>query len=120
MTALNHTLESELVVICADTLRTNPSKQPNGFASKVLPLPHLHGGVVCGRGSLDLLLSWYVFIQRGGDRDRHAPVRPSDHWPTAEALAGSLRRRARDFVDLPLRARRFGWATPWVAVFSET
>jgi hypothetical protein len=33
-----------------------------GILTKVLPLPHLHG-VVCGTGSLNLVLDWFTFIQ---------------------------------------------------------
>src|SRR5918994_4893799 len=123
MTALNYTLEPELVVICADTLRTNPSKQPNGLASKVLPLPHLHG-VVCGRGSLDLLLSWYVFIQteviamdmRQLDQVTTGPLRKLwlDHCGDGPATS-SIFHFGLDSSDGRLRGWRYSSETEFVS-----
>ena len=65
MTAFNYIIEPDRIVVSTDTLRSSGDGEPDGFASKILPLPHLHG-VVCGTGSLDLLIDWYAFVQRRG------------------------------------------------------
>jgi hypothetical protein len=63
LTALNYILARDRIVVSTDTLRSSGEGEPHGFVSKILPLPHLHG-VVCGTGSLDLLVDWYAFVQR--------------------------------------------------------
>ena len=62
LSALNFIIQPELIVVSTDTLRSS-SEGPHGFSSKILALPHLHG-VMCGTGSLDLLVDWHAFVQR--------------------------------------------------------
>ncbi len=62
VTAFNYFLHPQVVLVSMDTLRSDPGRAIHGFSSKVFPLPHLHG-VLCGTGSLDLVLEWFRFIQ---------------------------------------------------------
>lgn len=56
MTALNFFLSKAGVSVVADTLVT-ANAEPAYFTSKVFPVPHWNG-LICGRGSLGLILDW--------------------------------------------------------------
>ena len=63
MTALNFALEADRVIIFMDTLALRmDNKKPVKYASKIFPLPHLRG-VLCGTGSLNTIMDWFVYIQ---------------------------------------------------------
>jgi len=104
MTALNFRLRPTMVFISMDTLASKPGGECLGFSSKVLPLPHLHG-VVCGTGSLNLVLDWFTFIQTRvsasdmRDLDDVAP----HHLPILAEKAECS--NIESFHDLPLRTR---------------
>lgn len=63
MTALNFYLSKEAVCVVADTLVTDV-EQPAFFTTKVFPVPHLNG-LLCGRGSLGLMLDWLTHLSGG-------------------------------------------------------
>ena len=63
MSGLVFVLEPERVLVAMDTLATNGlDGLPSHYASKLLPLPHLLG-VICGTGSMQLALQWYLDVQ---------------------------------------------------------
>lgn len=63
MTVLNYLLCADSVIITTDTLTLTIEKTPHKYATKVFPLPHLKG-VICGTGSLDIILEWFLFVQK--------------------------------------------------------
>ena len=63
MTGLVFLLEPDSVALAMDSLSlSGDDKTPLKFCSKILPVPHL-SGVVCGTGSLRLVLEWYADLQ---------------------------------------------------------
>jgi len=63
VSALDFVLSPKEVIIATDTLsRTKDGKSLN-FVSKIFPLPHLKS-VICGTGSLNLMVDWFSFVQR--------------------------------------------------------
>lgn len=63
MTALLYFLRPEQVLIAMDSLVTEPNTAaPRSFVTKILPVPHL-SGVICGTGTLQVLLDWFSFVQ---------------------------------------------------------
>lgn len=64
MTAFNFLLEEKRVCIAMDTLMLRANKKtPFKYISKIFMIPHLNG-VICGTGSADFVLKWYLFVQR--------------------------------------------------------
>lgn len=62
MTAFNFILNPDYVLVFMDSLSLKTNKEPLKYASKIFPLPHLNG-VLCGTGSLNTIIDWYVYIQ---------------------------------------------------------
>lgn len=63
MTALNFSLNKDVVGITMDTLCSDPNdKSPLLFTSKIYPLPHLDG-VLCGTGIGLFVLKWFQIIE---------------------------------------------------------
>ena len=64
MTALLYLLEKNKVCIAMDSLSIDgQTKEPFKFVTKIFLLPHLKG-VICGTGSLDIILDWHFYIQK--------------------------------------------------------
>ena len=79
MTAFNYILGADSVVIFMDTLALRMDKTPLKYASKIFPLPHLRG-VLCGTGSLNTIMDWYVYVQGqiiGNTMDTPNKIAPS-------------------------------------------
>lgn len=57
MTVLNFALMEDGVYVVADTLVTTSDFRAAFFTSKVHPVPHMNG-LICGTGSLGLILGW--------------------------------------------------------------
>lgn len=49
-------------MIFMDTLALRTDKKPLKYSSKIFPLPHLRG-VLCGTGSFNTIMDWFVYIQ---------------------------------------------------------
>jgi hypothetical protein len=64
MTVINFALLPDGVYVVADTLVTNDRFEPGFFTSKVHPAPHLNG-LICGTGSLGLILDWSRIVLGG-------------------------------------------------------
>lgn len=62
MSSLIYRLIDNQVCIAADTLLSNDRHEPFKYVTKILLLPNIRG-VLCGTGSGDLLLRWYLQIQ---------------------------------------------------------
>ncbi|MGK2887247.1 MAG: hypothetical protein ACSLE8_21165 [Rhodococcus sp. (in: high G+C Gram-positive bacteria)] len=62
MTALIYLIQDDQVCIAADTL-VHENHAPRSYVTKILTLPHLRGAIA-GTGSCELLLQWYVTLQR--------------------------------------------------------
>ena len=63
-TALNALVRSDLITVVTDTLAVDiNARTPTKFSSKVLFLPHLQG-VICGTGSLNLLVDWFRIVEQ--------------------------------------------------------
>jgi len=62
MTALNFILAEDQVIISMDSLSSNENANPFKYTTKIFPLPHINT-VVCGTGSLQLVLKWFCYIQ---------------------------------------------------------
>jgi hypothetical protein len=66
MTALHYILTDEELIVAMDSLGLETT--PDGdrcelkFVTKVFPLPHLRA-LLCGTGSLELVLRWFLTIQ---------------------------------------------------------
>ncbi len=64
MTSLIYYYEPQVVFIAMDTLAMTQAKKPFIYMVKFYPLPHLQG-VVCGTGSGQFVLDWFVKINSG-------------------------------------------------------
>jgi len=63
MSALDFILTEKSIIVATDTLTRDVDGGVFTFVTKVFPLPHLKS-VICGTGSLDLLIDWFVFVQK--------------------------------------------------------
>lgn len=62
MSSLNFLLQSDLVMVCTDTLALSAdSHLPSHFQSKAFPVLHLDG-VLCGTGIGQFVVSWYSIV----------------------------------------------------------
>ncbi len=71
MSALIYVLQDHQVCVAADTLM-HDGHEPVRFVTKILVLPHLRGAIA-GTGLFELILQWYVTLQRDA-------VIPDLHW----------------------------------------
>lgn len=63
MSALNAILTKDSVILAMDTQVTEQGTgRPIKTVTKFLPLPHMNC-IVCGTGSLELILKWFSFIE---------------------------------------------------------
>ncbi len=62
MSLLNFILNPKGIIIFTDTIALSKG-QPFKYVTKIFPLPHIKT-IVCGTGDLDLLVDWYIKIQK--------------------------------------------------------
>ena len=103
MSSLIYRLTDEQVCIAADTLMSDTEHQPLKYVTKILLLPHVRG-VLCGTGAGDLLLKWYLRIQR----ELSIPDLP---WLAEHAPAQLVRLAAELMLpsDMKTTIYHFGW-----------
>lgn len=115
MSALIFVLQRDAVHVAMDSLAVDPQdKQPLQFVTKLFPLPHLMS-VMCGTGTMPLILDWFVFIQRQiigedvGILDETAP-RYLPAVAAAHGLSDDLTATVYHFGYLKRAARFVGFA----------
>ncbi|MHA1336483.1 MAG: hypothetical protein ACTSPW_12155 [Promethearchaeota archaeon] len=62
MTALIYIYKNDMVCLAMDSLSVDEDKRPLKYVTKFFLLPHLQS-IICGTGSLDLVMKWFEFVQ---------------------------------------------------------
>jgi hypothetical protein len=74
---------------------------PHSFVTKILTLPHLRG-VIAGTGSFELILQWYLTMQRS--------LMPDLAW-TGDHAPAELRRLAASMPEAQSTVYHFAWTS---------
>jgi hypothetical protein len=98
VTALIYVIQDEQVCIAADTLM-HEEHEPRSYVTKILLLPQLRGAIAA-TGSFELLLQWYLTLQRS--------ILPDLAWITERAPA-ELRQLATNLPPAPTTIFHFAW-----------